>query len=35
MLAVAGIGAKTPKVKASAGIIFIDLFGRHIFMAQT
>jgi hypothetical protein len=34
MLALAGIGTKTPKVKARAGRIFIDLFDCHVFMAQ-
>jgi hypothetical protein len=34
MLALAGIGAKTPKVKARAGRIFTVLFGCHFFMAQ-
>jgi hypothetical protein len=34
MLALAGIGAKTPKISARAGSNFTVLFGCHIFMAQ-
>jgi hypothetical protein len=34
MLALAGIGANAPKVKARAGRIFTDLFSCHFFMAQ-
>jgi hypothetical protein len=34
MLALAGIGAKAPKVKARAERNCIVLFGRHFFMAQ-
>jgi hypothetical protein len=34
MLALAGIGAKTPNVKARAERIFIILFSCHVFMAQ-
>jgi hypothetical protein len=34
MLALAGIGANAPKVRARAGISFTVLFGCHIFMAQ-
>jgi hypothetical protein len=34
MDAVAGSGAKTPKVKARAGRIFIVLLVCHLFMAQ-
>jgi hypothetical protein len=34
MLALAGIGANTPKVSARAGSNFNALFGCHIFMAQ-
>jgi hypothetical protein len=33
MLALAGTGAKTPKVNARAGSSFTVLFGCHIFMA--
>jgi hypothetical protein len=34
MLALAGVGAKTPKISARAGSRFTMLFGCHIFMAQ-
>jgi hypothetical protein len=34
MLALAGNGAKTPKVNARAGKIFIALLVCHFFMAQ-
>jgi hypothetical protein len=34
MLALAGIGAKTPKVSAREVSSFTVLFGCHIFMAQ-
>jgi hypothetical protein len=34
MAALAGIGAKTPNVKARAGRILTVLFSCHVFMAQ-
>jgi hypothetical protein len=34
MLALAGIGANSPKVIARAGSSFTVLFGCHFFMAQ-